>query len=383
MRVNDGFSDLGMYMFTKLSDMAAQGGSDLIKLVTGNPDLETPQGIKDALRNSANNYYPDPPSWGMEDLRVAVAGYYQSRFGVNVPLDNIIIGHGTKSDMWDIGRVFSNPGDTYVIPDPSYPIVRDSGNFEGRLVKAVPFTDGKWKISIENFTDGQLALLYLCNPNNPNGIVLGIEETEDIVSRVNDVNGMVLSDIVYSDLQLLGERASPSVFEVESAKDVAVELWSPKAYSMTGHRISSFVTLNDEIAAYWKRFKSNRDKGTPVYAQLALLAALTDGTVKEEVDRYLEIYKQRALLLKTGFEDMGLKVGGLDHTPFAWVKLPGEIKSEEFADRLVKEASVLVVPGSYFSKTGEGYFRASIFQPKEKIEMALDRIKSFLQKYSA
>ncbi len=377
VKVNRGFRSIGTYLFEDLRQKAATKGNELIQLVTGNPDIETPSGIRNAVAKVVHDYYPNPPSTGTDELREAISTYYRSRFGVELPPANIIIGHGTKSDLWDIGRVFSNPQEKYIIPDPTYSIITDSGYFENRMVKFVQFTKDKWIIPDE-FFDDSIALIYLCNPNNPNGVVTNTAGILDIVSKARNADTLVVSDIVYADFQLLGINKSPSVFQVEEARDVAVELGGFKVYSMTGYRISWLATLNDRIAQYWKRFKSNRDKGTPVYTQAAALAALTDISVQEEIKQNLKKYRERAVILKEGFGRMGLKVHGLDSTPFAWVEVPSGTKSNEFSDKLLHEASVLIVPGTSFGKGGEGYFRVSIFAKKEEIEEALTRIESVI-----
>ena len=87
-------------------------------------------------------------------------------------------------------------------------------------------------------------------------------------------------------------------------------------------------------------------------------------------------YRERAALLKEGFTKMGLSVYGLDHTSFAWVEIPSDTTSEGLADRILEEASVLVIPGNAFGAAGEGFFRASIFADKERIEEAIARIES-------
>lgn len=187
-----------------------------------------------------------------------------------------------------------------------------------------------------------------------------------------------MSDVVYSDLQLLGNTPSPSIFQCSEANEVAVELGGWKAYSMTGYRISWFATRNVEIAAFWKRYKSNRDKGTPIPVQRAALKALTDSTAVTQMQKNLLEYRERAMLLKQGFTQFGLTVAGLQHTPFAWIKVTQGETSEGFAERILHQASVLVIPGSYFSPAGEGCFRASIFQPKEKLRKALEKIENVL-----
>lgn len=376
MRVNKTFSHLQPYIFDHLNRKAREQGPDVIQLVTGNPDLPTPRRIGEAVARAAQDYHPDPPLIGLPELREAVADYYHARFGIELSPEHVIIGHGTKSDLWDFTRLFSSFGDSVVVPDPSYPIVRESVLLDGRSVVPVPFREGT--LDLNGKALGDSAIVYLANPNNPDGRVIDKQRLGILADVAEQRDITVLSDIVYADITLLADKKSPSFLQTGSF--AGVELGGFKVYSMTGFRVSWFVTLNDDIASCWKRYKCNRDKGTPVYTQAAALTALTDQAVADEVAAHLAEYRARASMLKQGLEDAGFQVHGLNHTPFAWIRTPEEYTSWEFVDLLLAEKSVLAIPGSAFGQEGEGFFRASIFQPRALLEEAIDRISSFVRR---
>ncbi len=378
-KYNEGFKEMHEYLLAKIQRRAASKGQDLIQLASANPDLDTPDTIQESVAKVANEYHPEPSSAGIPELREAISGHYMERFGVHVPPENIIVGHGIKSDLGDVGRAFSNRGDWYVLPDAGYPIIANTGRFEGRILKHSRYTqDGKIEIPDKVLDRERLALVYLCNPNNPDGVLIEPPEISSLAAKVGRAGALLLSDIAYADFQLLGDVRSPSVFQAEGAKDIAIELGGFKAYSMTGHRVSWFASLNENMLRYWQRFKSNRDKGTPVAMQVAALTALTDKTIGLEIQKYMTEYADRASIMKKGLEEMGLEVRGLEHTPFAWVHVPSGFSSEGFTDLLLDNASVCVVPGNGFGPGGEGYVRISIFQPRDTLEEALSRIRRTL-----
>lgn len=376
-KINPGFAALQPYLFSTLAAKAVAKGDGLLQLVSGNPDLPTPEVITEALARAATGYYPDPPSLGDDSLREAIAQYYVRQFGVEISAENIVVGHGTKTDLWDIGRVFSAEGDTFILPDPGYPIVKESSVFEGRIPHEVPFSkEHIWDLRC--LDRSEFSLVYLCNPNNPNGAVQYKDTLSDIAARAVDANALLLSDIVYADFHLLSDKAAPSVFNAEDTDSVAVELGGFKAYSMTGFRVSWFATKNEEIAERWKRFKNNRDKGTPVPIQVAACEALTNKEARGAMAQRMDVYRKRAGALKKGLEGLGLEVHGLGHTPFAWVRVPQGCTSAGFAQRLLDECKLLVIPGTAFGSEGEGFVRLSIFADESQIEEAVSRISRAL-----
>lgn len=378
-QLNRGLDKLNPYIFTQLEIVARKFGDDLIQLVSGNPDLPTPIPICERLRDAALSYSPNPPNTGTVGLRHAVVEYYKSRFNVSLHPEEVIIGHGTKSDLGDIARLFSNPGDCYAVADPGYPIVSERGYFDDRVVLSVPYIEKganklSWDIKNIESNSEKLAVIYLCNPNNPNGALAELEEMETLVSIAAKRSALILSDIVYADFRLLGKSPSASIFQVPGAEQVAIELGGFKVFSMTGYRVSWAVIRNPSLARAWKSYKSNRDKGTATAIQHAAETALRDPEVSKQVGAYLAEYGKRAQVLHDGLTGLGFRVFGLEHTPFAWIETPRGLPSEKFCERLLSRAKVMLVPGSAFGKRGDAYVRASIFSPLERIQEALSLI---------
>jgi len=375
--INKNFKKLSEnYLFQELAlkrNELIKQGKDVIALAIGDPDLETPMPIREAMaKEILEVYHKYPESEGMLELRQALSQYYKKRFKVNMPADNIFISFGAKTDLFDVVRVFSNTEDVIAVQDPAYPVYENSILFEGRNIKYLPCIEENNFLPDLNLLDKNIALAYLCYPNNPTGATAPKSYLAELIKKLKQINALLIYDIAYADF---GPRMAPSIFSIPGAKDIALEFGSfSKPYSMTGYRLSWFAAKNPEIVKYWQKFRNNRDSGCSNYIQKAGITALTSPEVEKIVRKNMAEYSERAKLLKTGFEKLTMQVFGLEHTPYAWVSIPKGYTSKSFAEKLLNEAYVIVTPGSGFGPSGEGYVRATIFQPKAKIEEALERI---------
>jgi len=375
--INKNFKKLSKnYLFKELADkrreLVAQG-HDIIALGIGDPDLETPKPIRQAMaKEILEKYYGYPDSEGMLDLRQALADYYKKRFSVNILENNILISFGAKTDLFDAVRVFSNQEDLIALQDPAYPVYENSVLFESRKIKYLPCIGKNNFLPDLNLLDKKIKLVYLCYPNNPTGAIAPKNYLIKLIKKIKQIKAILIYDIAYADF---GLQKAPSIFSIPGAKDIAIEFGSfSKPYSMTGFRLSWCAIKNPEFIKYWQKFRNNRDSGCSNYIQKAGLAALTNSQVQKIVQKNMQIYANRAKILKPGFEKLGLKVFGLEHTPYAWIKIPKKYSSKFFAEQLLNQAHVLVTPGSGFGPSGQGYIRATIFQPEHRIREALKKI---------
>ncbi len=384
MKINKGFKAWNSpYLFQEMEDIIAsfsqEARREIISLGIGDPDLPTPAGIRSAMQTEHRNCYHGYPSvQGRQDLREAIAAYYRSRFNVKLSPDEILIGLGAKTDLFDLCTVFANPGDYAALLDPAYPVYCDSLSYRGQNIHFLPGTDANGympELDVSKMANGDLALIYMCYPNNPTGAMATPDYLQTMIGHAKNLGAMVVFDIAYADFTPgnLDSRAF-SIFSLPGSEATGIEIGSfSKPFSMTGDRISWVVIRNPEAREYWKRYRSNRDSGASNYDQAGALAALTRDDVKAQVRENMDIYGKRVKTLMDGLTALGWPCSGLDNTPYAWIRSPIP-DSREVAGRILKEARVMVTPGVGFGPGGEGYIRATIFQPENRLAEAVERI---------
>lgn len=385
MRINSGFNVFNQpYLFQKMeqtySEFSPERKSQVINLGIGDPDLPTPAPIREAIvREHQTKHYGYPTSQGRLDLREAVCKYYDDRFGVSMNPDQIFIGPGAKTDLFDLNAVFAESGDSVVILDPAYPVYKDAAGFRKQ---SIHFLTGTLENNFQPVLDvlkidNPLSLIYLCYPNNPTGVSASKDYIQSFVDLANTNQCMIVMDIAYADfVPGNGESSSFSIFNLPGADAVGIEAGSfSKPFSMTGDRISWVAIKNRVAAQHWHRYRSSRDSGVSNYDQAGALAALTDPHVKDIVKSNFEIYGKRARILRQGIQSLGFKMTGLDNTPYAWFKSPNpdSVRSAEF---LLEKAGVMLTPGVGFGPAGEGFLRATIFQPEDRLYDALERMRN-------
>ncbi len=389
VKFNSGFSRLKeTYLFMEIFGLAQRKrleGVDIIDMGIGDPDLPTPWPITEAAAKELNpktgRYHKYPSPLGMKELRVALAEYYRKRFprhGGYAP-ENFIIGAGAKTDLFDLVGVFTDPGDKVLLLSPVYPVAENRSFFndlESIYLLATEENDfaplPSNQITAKELDD--VALSYVCYPNNPTGATVELPYLRKLVDEALEHDLAIIYDNSYSDFS--EKPFAPSILQVPGAEEVAIELNSfSKPYSMTGWRLS-WVCAFGEIMKKWIQYKGNRDSGTSNYLQVGGVVALTDPRVPPIVGENMRTYAERAKRLEEGFNDLGLVCNPLRSTPYAWAEIPSGFTSRTFCYRVLNKAGVLFTPGSGFGSCGEGYFRATIFQPIERIEETLERIRN-------
>jgi LL-diaminopimelate aminotransferase len=390
VKINSGFERMPpSYLFRDVGQatgelkarlVAAGRNDDIIKIGIGDPDMSTPYPIVNELSNQRKVYRGYPDYDGLPELRTAISDYYAKRFGIDVPSENILIGDGAKSDLTGLAMTFldSQQRTKVVLQDPAYPVYENWSRFSGaelNFMNCTPENDFFGDIP-KGALDEFLSMIWLCNPNNPTGAVASKDYLTKVVQQAKEVGATLVHDIAYTDFRPGGEPPySTSIFNLPGAEDVAVEIGSfSKPFSMTGDRLSWVAILDSSRLDVWKKFRSNADSGVPEYIQLAGVEALTNPVVWDIVDSNMREYGKRAAIIREGFESIGCGVYGLDHAPYGWIKVPEGYSSEDFSRRILDEAHVVTIWGSGFGKCGEGFIRTTVFQDKEKLEEAVERI---------
>jgi alanine-synthesizing transaminase len=377
------------YVFSIVNDLkmqARRAGEDVIDLGMGNPDIPTPDAVVDKLKEAADNprNHRYSASKGIPKLRRAICDLYERAWGVTLdPETEAIATIGAKEGLSHLAWVLLEPGDSVLVPEPTYPIHTYAMILAGANLTSVPLS-----IESDFFTDLVHAYersepkprVVLCSfPHNPTTAVVDLNFFEQLVDFAKTRNVMVVHDLAYADLVFDAERA-PSFLQARGAKEVGIEFFSmSKSYSMPGWRLA-FATGNAEIIGALTKLKSYLDYGVFQPIQIAGIIALNDC---EEVPKQIrEIYRVRRDVLCDGLERIGWDMPRPPATMFAWAEIPEEFKpmgSLEFAKHLVREAKVAVSPGIGFGGGGEGYVRFALVENEQRIRQAIRGIRKALE----
>ena len=378
------------YAFAEVNRRKAEvrlGGTDVIDLGFGNPDIPSPDQavetlIREARRPSNHRY---SVSRGIQDLREALAGRYVRRFGVELdPETEIISTIGAKEGLSHLMWTLVQPGDAAIVPEPSYPIHIYAPIIAGAEVRKAPIGSEEDYFEIVNrmFVNSwpRPRVIIVSFPHNPTTTTVDLGFFSRLVdfAKANDV--VLVHDFAYADIAFDGYRP-PSILEVPGAKDVAVELYSlTKGHSMAGWRVG-FLAGNSEVVGALAKLKSYLDYGTFQPIQIAASEALAtgDGFVAEVNKTYM---KRRDALVD-GLADIGWKVDKPAGTMFVWAEVPGpydEMGSLGFSIHLLEHAGVAVSPGVGFGRSGEGYVRFALVEDVGRVEQAADRIGECLDR---
>ena len=382
---SDRLKKLPPYLFVeidKAKKKACEEGRDIIDLGVGDPDIPTPKFIIDALSKAAR----DPATHrysldqGIPEFRAAAARWLKARFGVIMDAEREIYPLiGSKEGIAHIPLAFINPGDAVLVPDPCYPPYRSGTIFAGGEIIYMPLlAQNKFLPDLKSINHHLLhkaKMIFINYPNNPTAAVADMEFLKDVVKFAKKHNLIICSDTAYSEITFDGYRA-PSIFEVEGAKDVAVEFHSlSKTFNMTGWRIG-FACGNGEIIEGLAKVKSNIDSGIFAAIQRAGVVALDN--YEKHIKGVIKIYAERRDILVNGLNAMGLHVEKPRATFYVWVKVPPRYASATFAKALLEDCNIVATPGNGFGEHGEGYIRMAVTVDKKRIKEVVDRIKKRL-----
>jgi len=371
----------------KLRDDARHAGEDVIDLGFGNPDIPSPpaavEKLVEAARNPRNHRYSS--SRGLANLRLAVANLYLRRFGVELdPETEVVFTIGAKEGLSHLMWVLLGPGDTALVPSPSYPIHIYAPLFAGAEVRQVrlgPNVDFFANL-VESWEEvwPRPKVIVFSFPHNPTTECVDMEWMQRIVDFAREHEIMLVHDFAYSDTSFDGYEP-PSVLQVPGAKEVAVELYTlTKSFSMAGWRVA-FAVGNQEAIAALTKLKSYLDYGTFQPIQIASIVAMNEAA---DYPKHVNaIYKSRRDVLVDGLNRIGWPVSKPRGTMFVWAPVPepyAEMGSLEFSKYLVKEANVATSPGMGFGNGGEGYVRFALVENDQRIAQAVRNLRRGLTK---
>ncbi|CAG4914231.1 MULTISPECIES: aminotransferase class I/II-fold pyridoxal phosphate-dependent enzyme [Acidithrix] len=368
-----------------------RAGEDVIDLGFGNPDIPSPElavaKLTEAAHNSRNHRYSS--SKGIPNLRRAVSSLYLRKYGVEIDPDTEVVATiGAKEGLSHLMWVLVGPGDTALVPSPSYPIHIWAPLFAGAEVRQVRL--GEPGSSPETFWENLLEayestwpkprVIVVSFPHNPTTMCVDLPWMKRLVDFARERGVIIVHDFAYSDTAFDGYKP-PSIMQVEGAKECAVEFYTlTKAYSMAGWRIAFMVGNKDVVAALTK-LKSYLDYGAFQPIQIAATVTLN------ELDEYPPLvnaqYLARRNALCDGLAKIGWEIQKPAGTMFVWAQIPepyAEYGSLEFAKFLATQANVATSPGNGFGPGGEGFVRFALIENELRIAQGIRNLKRALVK---
>ncbi len=377
------------YVFAEVNQAKARAraaGEDIIDLGMGNPDGPTPPHIVaklvEAVQDPRTHRYST--SKGIPGLRRALAGYYYRRFGVGLdPETEIIATLGSKEGLANLAAAITSPGDTILVPNPSYPIHQFGFIIAGASVRSVPATPDEEMLraldrAVRHSVPKPTALI-VNYPSNPTAMVADLDFYREIVAFARRHEIFVLSDLAYAEIYF-GDRIPPSILEVPGAKDIAVEFTSlSKTYSMPGWRMG-FAAGNARLISALARMKSYLDYGAFTPIQVAATAALNGP--QDCVADLRRLYKERRDVIVRGLNAAGWEVPSPEASMFAWAPIPpryAHLGSVGFSKLLLARAKVAVAPGIGFGEHGDTHVRIALVENTHRLRQAVRNVRAFLQ----
>jgi alanine-synthesizing transaminase len=387
------------YVFTTMNDLKAaarRDGRDVIDLGFGNPDLPSPdvavEKLSEAAHNPRNHRYS--ASRGIPKIRQAIADLYLRKFDVAIDPDTeVVTTIGAKEGLSHLMWVLVAPGDTALVPSPSYPIHIYAPLFAGADVRHVRLdgpgdADGgePGEAFFGNLMEAwesawpKPRVIVLSFPHNPTTECVDLAWMTRMVAFAKEHDIVLVHDFAYADIAFDGYRP-PSILEVPGAKDVAVELYTmTKSFSMAGWRVG-FLVGNAAIVQALTKLKSYLDYGTFQPIQIAAIVAMNEAP--DYPQHVNAIYQSRRDALCDGLNRIGWELEAPQGTMFVWAPVPEpyrEMGSLDFSKFLVTEAEVATSPGVGFGKGGEGFVRFALIENEQRIGQGVRNLRRVLTK---
>ncbi|MDD4817850.1 MAG: LL-diaminopimelate aminotransferase [Victivallaceae bacterium] len=382
----------GSYLFSGIAAKVAayireNPSADVIRLGIGDVTRPLAPAVVEAMRKAvdemgdADAFRGYGPEQGYEFLRRAIAeNDYQAR-GVDISPEEIFVSDGSKSDVANFQELF-DASCRIAIPDPVYPVYRDSNLMAGREIVYLPCVEANGFMPEPPAC--HVDAVYLCSPNNPTGTVMSRPALENWVAYARREQALILFDSAYE--AYISDRSCPhSIYEIPGAETVAVEFRSfSKTAGFTGTRCA-YVTLPDTVAVrgadgslhrlnqLWLRRQTTKFNGAPYIVQRGA-EAVYSAAGRPQVRAQVAYYMENARIIREGLGSAGWTVFGGENAPYIWLKLPAGESSMDFFDRLLNTVQVVGTPGAGFGKCGEGYFRLTAFGDRNRTAEAVGRI---------
>ena len=394
MQLNPHYAELNeSYLFSTIAHKVAEyqkahPKADVIRLGIGDVTLPLAAPVIEALHKAVDEmahketFRGYGPEQGYDFLREAIQKYYAGR-GVQLELGEIFVSDGAKSDLGNLLDLF-DVNNTVLVPDPVYPVYVDDNVMAGRTIRYMAANAENHFLPMPDEST-EADIVYLCSPNNPTGAAYTTAQLAQWVKWAKEHHAVILYDAAY-ECFVSEEGCARSIYEVEGAKEVAVEVCSfSKIAGFTGTRCGYTVvpfaiqSNGQSLNKMWLRRQTTKFNGVPYIVQRGAEAVFTEEGMKE-IQHNLDYYRQNAAVIASALDEAGVWYCGGKNSPYIWMRCPGNMGSWEFFDWLLDTAHIVGTPGEGFGPCGRGYFRLTAFGDADRTKEAAQRLKTALAK---
>jgi succinyldiaminopimelate transaminase len=370
----------GTYPFVRIERAkraAAEAGIETLDFGQGDPREPTDPAIRQALVDGLEERMGYPKAEGLPELRAAITGWFDRRFGVELDPDSEVIPtYGSKEAIFSFAQMAVDPAsakDTVVVTEPGYPVPGRGAAFAGARVEALPLLEENGFLPDLDAVDDweRVALFWVNYPNNPTGATAPLAFYERLSGLAREYDFLLCSDEAYSELWFTEPPCS--AFQVVDRANVVVFQTLSKRSSMTGYR-SGFVAASAELIAALRTYRPSTGAAPQEFVQRASVFAWSD---EEHVWRTREAYRRKREVFLPVLERNGWRVAASEATMYLWVEVRRAESSEACAERLLAHG-VVVAPGAYLGAAGEGYVRLALVPTLAECERAAEILEDVL-----
>lgn len=404
IEVNDNFRLLPVsYLFSEVGRRVAEYKSahperEVIRMDIGDVTRPLFPCVVKALHEAADelshpeSFHGYGPEQGYAFLRDAIARYDYNEHGIDIEPGDIFVSDGAKSDLGNLGDIFSKNCKVAVM-NPAYPVYVDDNVIDGRAGELV---NNQWSNLVylecdpeNNFLPAlpkeRVDVIYLCFPNNPSGVAIKKEQLKQWVDYARENQSLIIYDSAYEAF-VRDKDVVKSIYEIEGAEEVAIEVRSYSktagftglrcGYTVVPHALKGVYSNGAEVQlnTLWNRRQTTKFNGASYVAQKGAAALYTDEgkvAVRESTDYYIE----NATLILNTFKEIGFKAYGGANSPYVWVSAEDGNDSWSLFTRFLHDFGFSTTPGSGFGSKGEGYVRLTGFNSRENTVKAMHRLK--------
>ncbi len=370
----------GTYPFVRIERAkreAAEAGIEILDFGQGDPREPTDPAIREALVDALEERMGYPKAEGLPELRAAISGWFERRFGVELDPDaEVIPTYGSKEAIFSFAQVAVDPAsakDTVVVTEPGYPVPGRGAAFAGARVEALPLLEENGFLpdldAVEHWE--RIALFWVNYPNNPTGATATLAFYERLSKLAREHDFLLCSDEAYSELWFTEPPCS--AFQVADRRNVVVFQTLSKRSSMTGYR-SGFVAASPELITALRTYRPSTGAAPQEFVQRASVFAWSD---EEHVARTREAYRRKREVFLPVLDENGWRVAASEATMYLWLEVPEGVSSEACAERLLAHG-IVVAPGAYLGAAGEGYVRVALVPTLAECKRAAEILENVL-----
>ncbi|WP_414827025.1 aminotransferase class I/II-fold pyridoxal phosphate-dependent enzyme [Apilactobacillus kunkeei] len=354
---------------------------DLIKLTLGEPDLDTPEHIKQAAIQGINdNDSHYSAQAGKVELRQAITNYLSTRWNLEYDAEEVVVTNGATQSIYSALQAIVNPGDEVIIPTPIFSLYEPIIEILGGHVVDVDTSNTGFKLTPALLEDALkqhpgVVALVINDPNNPTGVSYTADEVKQLGQVIAKSPIWVLSDEIYGELTFDHDHYS---LAREIPDQVLYINGLSKSHAMTGWRFG-YICGPSEIMQRVKMINAYMVTCVADNVQDAALEAMTNG--QEDAYEAKAIYQKRRDLVSNRLDEMGVEYVMPTSTFYCFIKIDDSYGKDDyqFGLDLAEKVGLGVIPGRMFGKSGEGYIRISFAASEEKLTSGLDRLNKFIQ----